>query len=386
MLHEFLSANRTDLIDRCRAKSVLRPARESVDPSLLHGIPQFLDQLIKTLRVEQTSPKLSLKVSGAAGGVTPELSEMGEAATLHGRELLEHGFTIDQVVHDYGDLCQAVTELAFERGTPIDIEEFKTLNRCLDNAIAEAVTEYSYGCEILAAAGERTVNERQGVFVHELRNLVNTASLAFTVLKTGRVGVAGASGSVLERTLEGLASLIERSIMDVRVKARMPARSKLLALDGLIAEARESASLEASARGCEFTVTHVDPTLAVDVDRELLLSAVGNLLTNAFKFTHRGTEVTLGAYAVADRILVEVSDNCGGLPVAFAQKMFLPFTQGSGDRSGLGLGLSISRRSVEANNGTLGVRDVPGTGCVFTIDLPRHALPVAAATAYAQPL
>jgi signal transduction histidine kinase len=53
--------------------------------------------------------------------------------------------------------------------------------------------------------------------------------------------------------------------------------------------------------------------------------------------------------------------------------MFLPFSQSGDDRSGLGLGLDIARRSVEANCGVLTVRDVPGTGCVFTIDLPRLA-------------
>ncbi|MBC7982800.1 MAG: HAMP domain-containing histidine kinase, partial [Candidatus Obscuribacterales bacterium] len=57
------------------------------------------------------------------------------------------------------------------------------------------------------------------------------------------------------------------------------------------------------------------------------------------------------------------------------EKMFLPFTQHGTDRSGLGLGLSICRRSVEANKGTLTVRDVPGSGCVFTVDLPQH-LPI----------
>jgi signal transduction histidine kinase len=55
--------------------------------------------------------------------------------------------------------------------------------------------------------------------------------------------------------------------------------------------------------------------------------------------------------------------------------MFLPFTQNGADKSGVGLGLSICRRSVEANNGVLSVRDLPGSGCVFTIDLPRLALP-----------
>jgi signal transduction histidine kinase len=54
--------------------------------------------------------------------------------------------------------------------------------------------------------------------------------------------------------------------------------------------------------------------------------------------------------------------------------MFKPFTQGGFDRSGLGLGLSIARRTVEAEGGSLTVRDVPGTGCVFTLSLPRHSM------------
>jgi hypothetical protein len=63
-------------------------------------------------------------------------------ATRHGGEMLRQGFTIAQVVHDYGDICQAITELAVESAVEIDAGEFRTLNLCLDNAIAEAVTEF----------------------------------------------------------------------------------------------------------------------------------------------------------------------------------------------------------------------------------------------------
>ncbi len=81
-------------------------------PELEHGITLFLDQLIKTLSLEQTSePLRSRKVSGPSGGGKPVLSEIGETAARHGKELLQHGFTVEQVVHDYGDLCQAVTDL-----------------------------------------------------------------------------------------------------------------------------------------------------------------------------------------------------------------------------------------------------------------------------------
>src|SRR6188474_890980 len=143
MLHEFLTSNRADLIERCRLKVAERSAPRVTQAELTHGIPLFLDQLIKTLQVEQTSePMKSRRVSGPAGGGSPVSSELGSAAALHGRELLQQGFTVDQVVHDYGDLCQAITDLAFERGVPIQVDEFRTLNRCLDNGIADAVSEY----------------------------------------------------------------------------------------------------------------------------------------------------------------------------------------------------------------------------------------------------
>jgi signal transduction histidine kinase len=377
MLHEFLTSNRADLIERCRFKVAQRSAPRVTDAELTHGIPLFLDQLIKTLQVEQSSqPMQSRKVSGPAGGGPPVLSEMGAAAALHGRELLRQGFTVDQVVHDYGDLCQAITDLAFEHKAPIEIDEFRTLNRCLDNGIADAVTEYSYQrYSVVANTGVQALNERLGFLAHELRNLIHTSTLAFTALKGGSVGVTGATGAVLERSLIGLRTLVDRSLADVRVAAGMPPRHELIALSDFIDQIGISASLEARARECKFTISAVDAGLAVDVDRDILLSALGNLLQNAFKFTEHRTEVALHAYAVADRILIDVQDHCGGLPPGSPERMFSPFTQSGADKSGLGLGLAICRRSVEANNGVLRVRDVPGSGCVFTIDLPRHALP-----------
>lgn len=344
---------------------------------LTHGISLFLEQLIKTLQVEQTSdPMRSRKVSGPAGGDSSVFSEMGAAAALHGGELLLQGFTVDQVVHDYGDLCQAITDLAFERKAPIETDEFRTLNRCLDNGIADAVTEYSYQRHAVTENnGAKALNERMGFLAHELRNHIHTATLAFSAIKGGKVGVTGSTGAVLERSLIGMRTLVDRSLADVRLAAGMPPRHELVDLAEFVNQIGISASLEARARECTFTISEVDGHLAVDVDRDMLLSAVGNLLQNAFKFTKHGTEVSLHAYAVADRILIDVEDHCGGLPPNALDKMFLPFTQGGADRSGLGLGLAICQRSVEVNNGVLRVRDVPDSGCVFTIDLPRRALP-----------
>jgi hypothetical protein len=103
----------------------------------------------------------------------------------------------------------------------------------------------------------------------------------------------------------------------------------------------------------------------------MLSAAIANLLQNAFKFTRAAGHVSLAAHAESDRIFIDVQDECGGLPPGKTEELFLPFKQRSSDRSGVGLGLSISRRCVEANGGKLRARDLPGTGCIFTIDLPR---------------
>jgi len=375
VLLDFLTANRAELIERCRLKVAKRRAPKAAEAELLHGIPSFLDQLIKTLQVEQTSePMLSRRVSGPSGG-GPVASEIGSTASLHGRELSLHGFTVDQVVHDYGDLCQAITDLAFERGAQIETDEFRTLNRCLDNGIADAVTEYAFQRTALTEDNSvKALNERLGFLAHELRNHIQTATLALTAIRAGSVGLTGATGAVLDRTLIGMRSLIDRSLADVRVAAGIPPRYKLISAADFVAELRISASLEARARECSLAVGDVDAGLALDVDPDMLFAAVGNLLQNAFKFTQRHTEVSLNVYAVAGRIRIDVEDHCGGLPHGFAEQAFLPFKQHGADRSGLGLGLAICHRSVVANSGVLSVRDIPHTGCVFTIDLPRHLL------------
>jgi len=249
-MHDFLTANRNDLIERCRAKVADRSSPRPTEQELEFGVPLFIDQLIKTLRLEQSSqPKRGEKVSGDATG-KPAVSEIGASAARHGRELLEHGFTIDQVVHDYGDLCQAITDLAVEREVPFETDEFRTLNRCLDNAIADAVKEFSTGRDTdVADKQSDALNERLGFFAHELRNHLNTATLALTAMKAGNVGLAGATRGVLDRSLVGLRTLIDRTLTEVRLTAGMPVRHRLFPVADFIAEARVSASLEANVRG-----------------------------------------------------------------------------------------------------------------------------------------
>jgi signal transduction histidine kinase len=276
------------------------------------------------------------------------------------------------VVHDYGDLCQAITELAGEQQAPIAADEFRALNLCLDNAIAGAVTEFARQREqAITEQNHSVANERLGLLAHELRNLLNLSMLAVAAVKRGNVGLSGATGAVLDRSLIGMRDLIDRSLLDVRLTAGIPVRPERFSLSDFIEEVQVSAVLEAQVRSVDLTVAPVAQGIWVNADPHMLTSAVGNLLQNAFKFTKRHSHVALTAYATSDRVLIDIADECGGLPPGKVEELFQPFEQRSEDRSGLGLGLSLCRRSIAANGGALSVGNLPGRGCVFTIDLPR---------------
>lgn len=374
-MHLFLSKHRDELIERCKRKVAERPWRKATDRQLAHGVPMFLDQLIRTLAAEEDDDAAtSAAISGPPGGDAQALSEIGVSATAHGKELLLLGYTFDQVVHDYGDLCQAITDLAFEQDAPFAVVEFRTLNRCLDNAMADAVTEFSFQRDaqlsVQQLAGEK---QRLGFLVHELRNSLGTATLAVRALELGNMPVSGATGAVLKRSLSTLGLLISRATAEVRGEGSD--QRQVFSVANFISDVELAARLDVGLQGAVLEVMAVDPALAVEANRDLLHAALANLLQNAFKYTHQDTVVTLKVYAFGEYVLMDVEDHCGGLPAGGAARMFVPFRQNDDSRAGLGLGLSIARQSIEADHGTLTVRDVPGTGCVFTISLPRHSLP-----------
>ena len=381
MLYKFLDRNRDALLARCRQKVAKRPARRPTEQELKYGIPLFLDQLIEALRVQESAgPGEAGKVSFALSATrpTPSPTEIGRTAARHGNELLRTGFTLDQVVHDYGDLCQAATEMAVEQGTTVTADEFRLLNGCLDEAIADAITEFGrQRDQFISDEMTRNMNERLGYFAHELRNLIMNAILAVATIKKGTVGLSGATGALLDRTLIGLRDLVDRTLVEVRLTGGIAERRERINVAQFIGDVQVATALEAAALNLEFIVAPIEDGLVFEGDRQILASALANLLQNALKFTRPHGRVSLAAHPESDRILIEVQDECGGLPEGKAEQMFRPFEQLGAERTGVGLGLPLSRRGVEANGGKLYVRSLPGVGCVFTVDLPRPGPPSA---------
>ena len=355
MLYEFITLHRDDIVARTRDRVRGRPWPSVSSREIEHRVPLFLTQLSETLRLEATA--------------TPFSSDaIGSTATRHGAELLAAGFSVSQVVHDYGDICQAITEIALEQHAPITVEEFHTLNRCLDTAIAEAVTEHA---RLIAQKRSDEEAERLGQSAHDLRDLLNGALLAFHALKRGTVPINGSTGAVFGRSLTSCCPR-RPSLSEVRLVAARQRREPVR-VTAFIDEIAATGMLHSEYRDIRFTVAPVDPALTLEADPQLLASAVMNLLHNAFKYTGTGGAVILRTFADGERLLVEIEDECGGIAEGKAD-LFQAFGNRRGtDRSGLGLGLSIARRAVRAHGGDIQVRNMPGRGCIFTIDVPLAA-------------
>jgi signal transduction histidine kinase len=353
-LVEFITENRNDILRLAREKITERKWPVTSVHELENGLPKFLSQVAETLQLKPTPDKFpSSLISDTAG--------------KHGSQALAEGFSIAQVVHDYGDVCQAVTELAVEKKVKITAEDFQTFNLCLDNAIAGAVTEFSRQSDEMIGEGEA---ERLGHLTHELRNHLSTAMLSYAAVKTGKVAFGGSTGLILGRSLMGMRDLLDTTISEVRLAAGT-AEPKRISLGRFMRDVEGAASLQAGQRevGVSFAPAPVD--VMVNADPQLLSSAFFNLLQNAFKYTVPHGKVAVRALCEGGLVSIEVEDECGGLPQGNAEAFFTPFGARRGkDRTGLGLGLNISRKAVKSFGGDILVRNLPGKGCIFTIALP----------------
>jgi len=361
MLYEFVVANRDAIIARAKTEEI----RTGPSPStgeLVDAATVFLTQLSETLRLEATATPFSS-------------TAIGSTAARHGRDSLALGCNVSQVVRSYGAICQAITEVALERQTAIDVQEFRILNRCLDTAIAAAVTEHARLTKEKTGAEEA---ERLGQVAHELRNLLSTALLAFQSVKHGAVN--GSTGMVLGRSLMGLRALIDSTMSEVRLDAGKDRREPLIVAE-FLDEIAVVASLHAEYHGVHLSVEPAPRELRVHADGQTLASAVLNLLTNAFKYTRAGGQIVLRAHRERGHAIIEVEDECGGIPHCSGDA-FRAFGERRGqDRTGLGLGLSIARKVVNAHGGDIHIRNMPGKGCVFIVAIPLATSATASARA-----
>ena len=379
-LQEFLRLNEHAILasTEARTRQLAGPAPTSEQMKL--GLPIFFRQLQDVLEFAPLEPLESevdtdgmVKAAYAAdepaiakASGRPYEVKVALSAGTHGIELQKLGYTLSHVVHGYGALCQAITEIALAKDVPITTAEFRNLNQCLDTAIAGAVTTF----QTQRTEGE-SARETQhlGFLAHELRNALGVITVSLNLIKSGTVGFAGSTGQGLDKALKRAKELIDRSLTEVRLSVDPKVHKESTSLLQLVNQIVVAGEVEAQLKNQHLQID-VDPALQVEVDQYLLFSAVSNLVQNAIKYSHAGGTIWIRGHVAVDQALIEVEDECGGLSPEMPIGLFKPFEQHNRNREGLGLGLAIAQRAVELNDGKISVENLPGRGCVFRISLP----------------
>lgn len=212
MLYEFVTSNRDELIRRCQDKVTKRANTPEIRAALGNGVPLFLRQLSDILRAETETTQRPV----AGEGADASARIVGSTAKLNGAEMLRAGYSVDQVVHGYGDVCQSITEMAIELNVGISADEFRTLNRCLDDAIADAVEAYGSAHQTQLNEQTEILHDSLDQFIKDQWRLLETAIQSYAAIKTGNIGLNGATGMLLIHSLEELRALAGRAVPAIR--------------------------------------------------------------------------------------------------------------------------------------------------------------------------
>jgi signal transduction histidine kinase len=251
------------------------------------------------------------------------------------------------------------------------VVEVDELQRALDDAEVRA--------RLLSEA--EAANREKDVFLamlsHELRTPLHSMMGWIALLRSGQLDAAKTARAleVIDRNAAQQARLID-DLLDVSriVMDRLPLQMDVVDWPGLVAGVVESARPSADARSIRLTSELAQDAGPVRGDAERLRQVVGNLLTNAIKFTPEGGAVTVTL--VRDNCArLTVTDTGRGIDPDLLPHVFDRFRQGEdpgrSSPPGLGLGLAIVRHLVEAHGGTVGARsDGLGAGATLTVDLP----------------
>jgi signal transduction histidine kinase len=349
-MHEFIAQNRDELL-RLVTRDMKASTPEWNEEELAQGFDVLLDEIVRALR----------KASGEPS--TSPLPQHSEVARSLGSRRQAKGYEIAKIATDIGAISSSLGELARQRGITFPAGQYQVFNQCIDAASASALDEFWNRAREQREHDEAT---RVGFVIHELRNSVSSARLSFALLRRGELGINSKTGDVLDRSLRRLSTLIDEMLLAVQLQAGRKLDARRLSLAKLIADVMDAAVPERSI----LLEARVDEGVSVCGDESLLVSAVSNLVQNALKFTHESGRVELRGFLEGSSVVVEVEDECGGLPPGKQDELFAPFVRGTSDRPGIGLGLAITREAVKAHGGEVSVNNLPGKGCVFRVTIP----------------
>jgi two-component system, OmpR family, phosphate regulon sensor histidine kinase PhoR len=246
---------------------------------------------------------------------------------------------------------------------------------------AMALTGYAIGTIFVTRGASLAAvqNEFLSSVSHELRTPLTSMRMFIDTLREGRVQDPAEQRrclAIIDQEIGRLDGLVGRLIDLSKIEHHQAAFDRhVVRVADVVADALTA--FEAVKVGGDVTLqVQLEPDLTVRGDRAALAQAVGNLLSNAWKYTpERGKKIDVVAASDGNRITIAVADNGEGIPRQEQNVIFEKFHRGTAAQSrggmGSGLGLAIVRAIVEAHRGKIDVKSDTGHGARFRITLPR---------------
>jgi len=233
-------------------------------------------------------------------------------------------------------------------------------------------------------AAEQAKHDFVSVVSHELRTPLTSIRGALSLLASGRLQAQPeSSGTLLGvalRNSERLGRLIDDILDFEKLRSgRLPLHREPVGIRDLLTEAQEANLAFGAQRGVMIKCSHHLPEASLFVDRQRMIQVLTNLLSNAVKFSPGQGEVCMEAEVREGQVHLRVVDQGRGIPEAFRDRIFTPFSQAEAHETrsseGTGLGLSITKALVEDMGGTIAFTSREGVGTTFTLSFPKFDAP-----------
>ncbi len=348
-----IKENSNNILVEWRNKVKLMPiAKDLSIPTLNDHIPDLINELANEV---------------AQGEVKEAIIQTAELASIgHGLDRLKEGFNVEEVVTEYNIFRQIILELA-ERNMFLNMADIGIINRTIDTAIALAIKTFTDQKNLEIEAQRK---EHLSFVAHDLRNPLTSISLATYMLKKSllKEGIgAGESHKYLERIntkIEDLDDLLVQVVQEDRNLVFQDIKLKPMA-EKTLQNMQPLAELSNT-----VLVNHIPEELMANADAYMLNLIFQNLISNAINYTEKGT-VTVGGAKLKESAFIEcwVRDTGVGIKPESLGKIFEKF-ETSSKKGGLGLGLVIVKKFVEANKGQITVGSKVGSGTTFRFTLP----------------
>ncbi|MBN1238049.1 MAG: HAMP domain-containing histidine kinase [Gammaproteobacteria bacterium] len=352
-LADYVESNKQRLIERWKQYAQKRLSLNLDESKLLNELPHLLDELVEALR----SPSEDWRPSGVAA--------------RHARQRMSIGIDIGSLIKEIALVGETVVELAESDAERFETAEIALLLRGVSEAAAASASAYA---DMRNREAAQQAAQHFAFIAHEVRTPLQNARLAANLLASGPTTAFDEGREQLDRSLTRLSDLVDDALLGARLYAEPTLRVQPVEVRELIETAVGEASPRAQTRGVAIRTDVRE--FSIEADPKLIVSAVTNLLINAVDSCRNGRRIDVRARLAGDRAVIEVEDECGGIPEDLVPRLFQPFAQADdrprSHKRGFGLGLMIVKQAAESHGGSVNFVNRPGVGCCFVLDLPRR--------------